>query len=72
MAEIKRTIYTVFCLFNLRLEFSHNAIEIKIYYELATTLYYFLNNEGKRIDRQEVIGVAKGGGGEGSGLAPQN
>ena len=36
-AEIKRTICTVLCPPIFRLEFSHNAIENKVYYDLATT-----------------------------------
>ena len=41
LAVLKQTIYTAFCTLNVRLEFSHNAIENKVYYGLATTLYYF-------------------------------
>ena len=62
-AEIKRTTYNAFCPLILRLKLSHNAIESKVYYDLlATALYYFLNKERKRIDRPQVIDVAKGGG----------
>ena len=39
---------------------SHNAIENKVYYESVITLYYFSNKEKKRIDRPDVLGVAKG------------
>ena len=55
LTEIKRTIYIVFCPFILRLELSYNAIENKVYYDLATTLYYFSNKERKRIDKPEVM-----------------
>ena len=44
-----------------RLKFLYIAIKNKVYYDLATILYYFSNKEGKQIDRQEVIGEAKGG-----------
>ena len=44
----------------LRLELSHNAIENEVYYDLATTLHYFLNKKREHIDRPEVIDVAKG------------
>ena len=60
LAETKRTIYTAFYPYILRLELSHNAIENK----LATTLYNFSNKERKRIDWPEVKCVAKGGGGK--------
>ena len=44
LAETKRTIY---CPLILRLELSHTAIENKVYYDLAATLYryYFSNKE---------------------------
>ena len=45
LPEIKRTIYTAFSPLILRLKLSHNAIENKVYYDLATTLYYFSNKE---------------------------
>ena len=51
------------------LKLSHNAIENKVYYDLATTCYYSLNKKRKRIDRPEVIGKAKGGA-EGPPLPP--
>ena len=57
LAETKRTIYTAFYLVILRLELSHNAIKNKVYYDLATTLYYFSNKERKRVDRPEVVGA---------------
>ena len=60
LAEIKRAIYTAYRPLILRLKLSHNAIENKVYYDLATTLYYFSNKERKQIDRPEVIGVVKG------------
>ena len=41
LAEIKRVIYTAFCPLILRLKVSLNAVKNKIYYDLATTLYYF-------------------------------
>ena len=62
LAEIKRTIYTAFCPLILRLKLLHNAIKNEVYYDLATTLCYFSNKERKRIDRPEVINVARGGG----------
>ena len=42
----------------VRLELLRNAIENKVYYDLAAT-YYFQKKERKRTDRPEVIGVAK-------------
>ena len=47
LAEIKRTIYTAFYPRIFRLELSHNAIENKVYYDLASLFYYFLNKERK-------------------------
>ena len=38
---IKKTVYTAFYLLIFQRELSHNVIENKIYYDLATTLYYF-------------------------------
>ena len=38
LAEIKRTIETASSNLILRLDFSHNVIENKVYYYLATTL----------------------------------
>ena len=38
LAEIKITIYTAFSRLFLQVELSHNAIENKIYYDLAATL----------------------------------
>ena len=35
-----KTIYTAFCPLILRVNLSHNAIENKVYYDLAITLYY--------------------------------
>ena len=60
LAEIKRTIYIAFYTLIFRLELSLSAIENKVYYDLATTLYYFSNEKRERIGRPEVI--AKGGG----------
>ena len=59
LSELKRTIYTAFCPFIIRLELPHNALEKKVYYDLANTLYYFSNKERKRIGRPEVKGIAK-------------
>ena len=60
LAKIKRAIYTAFYPLFLRLELSHNAIENKVYYDFATSLYCFSKNkERKRIDWPEVIGVPK-------------
>ena len=53
----------------LQLKLSHNAIENKVYYHLATTLYYLSNKERKLIGRPEVIGEAKGGRGQGNRLS---
>ena len=61
LVEIKSAIYTAFCPLIVRLKLSHNAIENKVYYDLATTLYYFSNKERERIDRPEVIGEVKRG-----------
>ena len=36
LAELKRAIYTAFCPLIIRLELSHNAIENKAHYDLAT------------------------------------
>ena len=69
LAEIKRATYIAFCPIILRLKLSHNAIESKVYYDLATTLYYFSNKERKQINRPEVKGEAKGAGG-GGGRGP--
>ena len=60
LAETKRAIYTAFRPLIFRLKLSNNAIENKVYYDLATTLYYFSNKESKQIGRPEVIGVVKG------------
>ena len=62
LAELKRTIYTAFFPLIIQSQPKHNALENKVYYGLATTLYYFSNKERKRIERPEVIGVAMGGG----------
>ena len=59
LAEIKSTPCTAFYPFILRLELSHSGIENKVYYDLATTEYYFSNKERKRNDRPEVIGVER-------------
>ena len=59
LAEIKRTIYTAFRTLILRLELSHDAIENKVDYDLATTLYNFSNTERKQIDSPEVKCLAK-------------
>ena len=40
---------------------SHNAIENKVYYDLAITLRYFSNKERKQIDKPEIIAAAKRG-----------
>ena len=65
LEEIKRTMHYLHCVLPpiFRLELSHSVIENKVYYGLDTTLHYFSNEEKKRIDRPEVIGVAKGEGG---------
>ena len=39
LAEIKGTVCTAFYLLILRLEFSHNAIKNKVYYDLAIVHY---------------------------------
>ena len=61
LAELKRAFYTALCPLILRLKLLHNAIENKVYYDLAAALYYFSNKETKEIDKPEVIGEAKGG-----------
>ena len=60
LAETKKTISTTFCRLNLRLKLSQNAIENKVYYDVAITLCYFSDKEKIRIDRPEVICVVKG------------
>ena len=46
LAEIKGTIYALFCPLILRLKLSHNAIKNKVYYDLlATALHYSSNKE---------------------------
>ena len=61
LVAIKRTIYTAFYPLILRLQLSHNTFENKVYYDLATTLYYLSNKERKLTNRPEVIWVARGG-----------
>ena len=41
LAELKRAFYTALCPLILRLKLLHNAIENKVYYDLAAALYYF-------------------------------
>ena len=53
LAEIKRTIYTAFCPLIVRLELSHNGIENKVYYDMATTLSYFLNKARNELTGQK-------------------
>ena len=45
LAEVKRTVYIAFYPLILRFELSHNSVENTVYYDLAATLYYFLNKE---------------------------
>ena len=61
LAEIKRTIYNALGPLILQFELLHDVFKNKIYYWLGYHIYYSSNNGMKRIDRPEVIGIAKGG-----------
>ena len=66
VAEIKRTMYTAFHPPVSDQSFHAVPLKIRFYYDLDTTFYYFSNEEKKRTDRPEVIGVAKEEGGHGA------
>ena len=64
LAEIKRTIYSAFCPFLLRLEFSHYmTFKIKFTITWLSHSIFFHIRKGNKIDRPEAIGVVKGGSG---------
>ena len=53
LVEIERTYYPSFCPLILRLELSPSAIKNKVYYDLATTLYYFQIRRGSELTGQK-------------------
>ena len=62
LAEIKRIVYSAFCPLILQFDFSHYFIENKVYYDMAWLPHYiiFQINKEYKIDRPELIGLAKG------------